>query len=375
MRRRSLTRTERLPFYRKLDQLLLVPVLAITVIGLIVLNQILAARLPATYPRNIIVQSGSVVIGIILLLLTVQAGKAFIRNLGRIMYVMALVLQCLLPFLGDRSIAAETGANSWLKLPVIGTIQPSEFSKIGLAILVAFVLQKMDDKEWSYWQGFSTIAVLTLPHLVLIMLYQKDFGTTLVLLFMLMTMIFVWGIKMRYVVLTLSLVVTAFPLVWHFYLADYQKRRLLTFLYPGIDTQASYNVEQAKKAIAMGGLTGNRSGEFVQVPVQESDFIFTAIAERMGLVGAAALIILIFIYLRRGIYVAAHATTAAERYMCTGIISFFAFHSIENIGMCMGLLPVTGIPLPFVSQGGSAMVANFLALGVLLATSAHIRER
>ena len=212
-------------------------------------------------------------------------------------------------------------------------------------------------------KGFGLILLLTAPHFLLILGYQNDFGTALVLVILLAAMIFVWGIRIRYVILILSLFIIAFPFAWLFYFEDFQKIRFLSFLYPGFDPQASYNVDQAKKAIALGGLTGNRTGEFISVPVQESDFIFSAVAEMMGFVGAAALIILIFIYLIRGLYIASNAMSPQEQYMATGISTVFAFHSVENIGMCMGLFPVTGIPLPCVR--GSAMVANFISLAVL----------
>ena len=109
--------------------------------------------------------------------------------------------------------------------------------------------------------------------------------------------------------------VIAIPLVWMFYLKDYQKKRILGFLYPGYDPNATYNVDQAKKAIIAGGLTGNRSGRYVDVPVQESDFIFTGVAEILGFVGAATLIILIMIYLLRAVYISSKAGSPALRYM------------------------------------------------------------
>ncbi|NLL64640.1 MAG: FtsW/RodA/SpoVE family cell cycle protein [Clostridiaceae bacterium] len=362
-------------FWRQLDYWLLVPVLCICTIGLFTLNKVLRNNFPSGYPRNIIIQVVSVLIGLVLLFIIVRMGVDFLPKIGWIMYGVAIVLQALLPIFGDKDIAAVTGSNSWLEIPVIGSIQPSEFSKVALAILVPIILQKIKIRDYSYLKGFGLILLLTAPHFLLILGYQNDFGTALVLVILLAAMIFVWGIRIRYVILILSLFIIAFPFAWLFYFEDFQKIRFLSFLYPGFDPQASYNVDQAKKAIALGGLTGNRTGEFISVPVQESDFIFSAVAEMMGFVGAAALIILIFIYLIRGLYIASNAMSPQEQYMATGISTVFAFHSVENIGMCMGLFPVTGIPLPFVSQGGSAMVANFISLAVLITISSHRRRR
>jgi len=375
MGRNSVRASSHNSFWRQLDYWLLVPVLCICTIGLFTLNKVLKLNFSSGYPRNIIIQFISIVIGLVLLLIIVRMGVDFLPRIGWILYGLAIGLQALLPIFGDERIAAETGSNSWLSVPVIGTIQPSEFSKVALAILVAVVLQKIKIGDYSYFKGFALIALLSIPHFLLILGYQNDFGTALVLVLLLASMIFVWGIRIRYIILLLSLAIIAFPFAWLFYFEDFQKIRFLSFLYPGFDPQASYNVDQAKKAIAMGGLTGNRSGEYISVPVQESDFIFSAVAETMGLVGAAALIILIFIYLIRALYIASTAMMPQEQYMATGIATVFAFHSVENIGMCMGLFPVTGIPLPFISQGGSAMVANFISLGILICISSHRRRR
>ncbi|MGI6546535.1 MAG: FtsW/RodA/SpoVE family cell cycle protein [Fastidiosipilaceae bacterium] len=375
MRSTSIEQTRQTPFYRTLDYWLLIPVLCICGISLYVLSFVLERRLPGGYPRNFIVQCASVVIGFTVMLLIAKLGVDKLRLVGWITYVLAVGLQLMLPLFGDQAIAARTGSNSWLKVPLVGSMQPSEFSKIALLILVSFVLEGMLDNKYSYAKGAGLITLLVAPHFVLILGMQKDFGTAMVIVFMLAVMIFIWGIRLRYVVLAGSLMIIAIPLIWTFYLVEYQKKRILAFLYPGYDPDATYNVDQAKRAIAAGGLTGHRSGGHIDVPVQESDFIFSAVGELLGFVGAAALIVLIFVFLLRAIYVSSKATTSALRYMGAGVTSVFAVHSIENIGMCLGLLPVTGIPLPFVSQGGSAMVANFLSLGVLMAIVQERNQR
>lgn len=375
MSRGSFESTTPRSFFKILDYWILVPVLCICAIGLYVLNFVLETKFASSYPRNIFIQSGSVIIGLILMVVIIQMGTERLKLVGWVLYILSIVLQCLLPIFGDRDIAANTGSNSWLKLPLVGSMQPSEFSKVALCILIGYMLQRLKLKDYSYPKGFGLIALLVAPHAFLILAYQKDFGTMVVIFLMIAAMIFVWGIKLRYIGLMFSALVVAFPLMWIFYLKDYQKNRILSFLYPGFDQTASYNVDMAKRAIAMGGLTGNKTGEFIHVPVQESDFVFTAVAELMGLVGAGALILLIFLYLTRSVYVSSKALNLSEQYIGAGVTMIFAFHSIENIGMCIGLLPVTGIPLPFVSQGGSAMVANFIALGILMSISAHRIQR
>ena len=137
----------------------------------------------------------------------------------------------------------------------------------------------------------------------------------------------------------------------------------------GVDrtwTNQEYNLMQSKAAIASGGLTGNHTGILTSVPVKESDFIFAAISEHMGFIGTTAVIILAFFFLCRCLYVAAKVPSKSASYMLTGFTGYFAFHYIENMGMAVGLLPITGIPLPFISYGGTAMLINYLAFGVIL---------
>jgi rod shape determining protein RodA len=184
-------------------------------------------------------------------------------------------------------------------------------------------------------------------------------------------MTFVWGIRWRYVLLGLSGALVMIPLAWIFYFTDYQRNRILTFLYPGHDLAASYNLMQARLAIASGGLIGSNRAVPVHVPVKESDFIYTAVSEHMGFIGTTALLILVFFFLARCLYVASkiQARRPASALIMVGLTASLGFHFVENLGMCVGLLPITGIPLPFVSLGGTAMIVNFFALGVMLSIS------
>ena len=139
-------------------------------------------------------------------------------------------------------------------------------------------------------------------------------------------------------------------------------------MFPGHDLDASFNLFQSQQAIASGGLFGSRSDVPVHVPVKESDFIYTAVSEHMGFVGTTALLALAFFFLARAFYVASklEGYRPAASYAMVGLTAAIAIHYVENLGMCVGLLPITGIPLPFVSLGGTAMVVNFIALGILL---------
>lgn len=349
---------------KAVDYYLVVPVLTMTIIGLYVLQRVLSkgyAAYPGNYYRQIVATVGGVIAALIISLLD----EHLLKVLGRIIYAAALFLLILVPIDGY-SLAGTWGADSWLKLPVIGNFQPSELAKIGLVMLAADIFEQMHNKEVTMLKGFGKMAAVYAPPMLLI-LAQPDFGTAMVIVFTFICMLFAWGVRYRYFLLAFSsFVVIVVPLVWSFYLKPYQKERILSLLFQGSSPQSEYNLQQSKLAIASGGLSGNHTGILTPVPVKESDFIFSAISEHMGFIGTTTVIILAFFFLCRCLYVAAKIKSKSASYMMTGFTGYFAFHFIENMGMAVGLLPITGIPLPFMSLGGTAMLINYIAFGVIL---------
>ena len=349
---------------KAVDYYLVVPVLTMTIIGLYVLQKVLSkgyAAYPGNYYRQIVATVGGVIAALIISLLD----EHLLKVVGRIIYAAALFLLILVPIDGY-SLAGTWGADSWLKLPVIGNFQPSELAKIGLVMLAADIFEQMHNKEVTMLKGFGKMAAVYAPPMLLI-LAQPDFGTAMVIVFTFICMLFAWGVRYRYFLLAFSsFVVIVVPLVWSFYLKPYQKERILSLLFQGSSPQSEYNLQQSQLAIASGGLAGNHTGILTPVPVKESDFIFAAISEHMGFIGTTTVIILAFFFLCRCLYVAAKVKTKSASYMMTGFTGYFAFHFIENMGMAVGLLPITGIPLPFMSLGGTAMLINFIAFGVML---------
>ena len=350
--------------FKTVDYYLVVPVLAMTIIGLYVLQKVLSkgyAAYPGNYYRQIVATVGGVICALIISLLD----EHFLKIIGRLIYAVSLFLLILVPIDGY-SLAGTWGADSWLKLPVIGNFQPSELAKIGLILVAADIFEMMHNKEVTLLKGFGIMAAVYAPPMLLI-LTQPDFGTAMVIVFTFICMLFTWGVRYRYFLLAFStFVVVVVPLVWTFYLETYQKNRILSLVFQGSDPRSEYNLMQSKAAIASGGLTGNHTGILTSVPVKESDFIFAAISEHMGFIGTTTVIILAFFFLSRCLYVAAKIPSKSASYTITGLTGYFAFHFIENMGMAVGLLPITGIPLPFISLGGTAMLINYLAFGVIL---------
>jgi len=349
---------------KAVDYYLVVPVLTMTIIGLYVLQKVLSkgyAAYPGNYYRQIVATVGGIICALIISLLD----EHLLKVVGRVIYAISLFLLILVPIDGY-SLAGTWGADSWLKLPVIGNFQPAELAKIGLVMMAADIFESMHNKEVTMLKGFGKMAAVYAPPMLLI-LAQPDFGTAMVIVFTFICMLFAWGVRYRYFLLAFSsFVVIVVPLVWSFYLKPYQKERILSLLFQGSSPQSEYNLQQSKLAIASGGLSGNHTGILTSVPVKESDFIFAAISEHMGFIGTTTVIILAFFFLCRCLYVAAKVKSKSASYMMTGFTGYFAFHFIENMGMAVGLLPITGIPLPFMSLGGTAMLINFIAFGVML---------
>lgn len=354
-------------YFRAVDYWLIVPILTLTMIGLFVLNQVLSEGYK-DYPQNFYKQAGAAVLGICVALVICLVETHFLKLIGWCVYSFSLLLLLIVPIDGF-SMEQKWGADSWLKVPVIGTFQPSELSKIGLIIVASFIFEDIAEKRITKKRGFLYLALAYMPHMVMILIQQKDFGTGMVIVFSFVCILFIWGLKYRYFFLGMSSVIIAAPFVWNFYFSAIQKKRILSLLFSGSDPEAEYNLNQAKSAIASGGIAGNTSGTLVSVPVKESDFIYTAISEHMGFIGTTAVIILSFLFLMRCLYVASHATQKAYSFTIIGLTAGFAFHFIENMGMCVGLLPITGIPLPFISLGGSAILVNFISLGIILSIS------
>jgi rod shape determining protein RodA len=271
------------------------------------------------------------------------------------------------------------GSHSWLVLPAGFSLQPSELAKVALVVGLAMLLAERRDggDEPRHFDVLLALVVGGVP-IGLVML-QPDLGTTLVIIALVAGAIVVSGTPLRWILGMLgSGVLLAFVAAQLHLLKAYQLDRFTSFLDPAADLQGSgYNVRQAQIAIGSGGLRGQglfngdqTKGRFV--PAQETDFIFTVAGEELGFLGAGAVIVLIGIVLWRIGRIAAAADDMFGRLLATGVLCWFAFQSFENIGMTLGIMPVTGVPLPFVSYGGSSMFAS--ALAVALVQNVHLRR-
>ncbi len=282
------------------------------------------------------------------------------------LYVLNLIL-LLVVMRGGHS---ALGAQRWIDLGPLGTFQPSEPAKLVLAISLAAVLcMGTYERLRELWKP---LLVLGIP--ALLILKQPDFGTTLVLLAVLTSQLYFGLPRIRdFWIFIGGVTATAlFTVGTNFVLKPFQKSRLLVFLNPKSDPQgAGYNLNQSKIAVGNGewfgrGLFHGTQTQLNFVPEHSRDFIFTVWAEEFGFAGAMALIVLYGMMLYGGIRAVLAARDRFGFLLGTGLVAMLAFHVLVNIGMTIGIMPITGIPLPFMSYGGSAILTNFMAVGVLL---------
>jgi rod shape determining protein RodA len=272
------------------------------------------------------------------------------------------------------------GAHSWIVLGGGFQVQPSEFAKVALVVGMAMLLaEKRDVEEGPRDADVLLVLALAAVPMALVML-QPDLGTVLVLVFIVLGVIALSGAPARWILglITAGLLVCV-AAVQLDVLDDYQVDRFAAFANPALDPQGvGYNTNQARIAIGSGGVEGKglfqgtqTNGRFI--PEQQTDFIFTVAGEELGLWGGSLVLALLGIVLWRGLRIAGRAKDAFGRLVAAGVVCWFAFQSFVNVGMTLGIMPVTGLPLPFVSYGGSAMFANLLAVGLL--QNVHLRSR
>jgi rod shape determining protein RodA len=318
----------------------------------------------------------NITIGVTLAAVTTLLDYRMLRAYAPFVYVFSVLgLLAVLSPLGS----TINGSHSWIQLPGGFSTEPSEFAKVALCVMLPMILAERRDAETEPRLNdvALTLGIAAVP-MGLVML-QPDLGMTVAMGVVVLGILAVAGTPSRWlVVLLASGSFAVFVAIKLGVLATYQVHRFAAFANPKLDPQgAGYNVNQAKIAIGSGGLVGKglfhgsqTNGKFV--PEQQTDFIFTVAGEELGFVGAAAIVVLLLVVLWRAIRIAMLAEDLFGVLMATGIVCWFTFQAFENIGMTLGIMPVTGVPLPFVSYGGSSMFANLMAVGLL--QNVHVRR-
>ena len=291
-----------------------------------------------------------------------------IANASKILYGIMIVL-----LIGVMFTKPINGATSWYNIGAV-SFQPSEFAKIcvvlSLASAIVHIQKDSRDEINRPFNLLKAIIVFMVP--IMLIVIQPDYGTAIAFLTASAIILIVSGLNKKYIIAAILTVVVALPVLYFFILPTHARTRIDVFMNPNLDPRGSgYNVLQSKLAIGSGKFWGMgiKNGSQTQLGYlypQTTDFIYSAIGEEMGFVVAAAVIVLYVVLIIKALKIAKTAKDDMGAYIAAGIAGIFMFHMIENIGMTMGLLPITGVPLPFVSYGGSSLLTNCILIGLLL---------
>ena len=367
------SKSERRRFLTESDPIINIAVLALSIIGVILVyaatRDWFAANNqdPEYYLKRQLI---NVVIGIALAYGATLVDYRVLRAYTPILWGIGVLglTAVLIPGLGS----VVNGARSWISLPGGFQIQPAELAKLTIIVGMALILAEREagDKGPSDRQVLYSLVVAAVP--ILLIVLQPDLGTVLIISAAVVSIIAISGARLRWVIGLLVVGISgAYIAVASGEVSDYQLNRLRSFIDPYADPQASgYQLRQARITIGSGGFLGKglfdgpqTNGRFV--PEQQTDFIFTVSGEELGFLGSSFILLLYATILMRGFAIAKRTNDLFGRLVTMGVVAWFSFQIFQNIGMTMGLMPMTGVPLPFLSYGGSSMFANMIAIGLL----------
>ena len=308
------------------------------------------------------------VVSIIMMVIVTLINYETLVKLSPIFYGIFIVL--LIAVLFTKPV---NGATSWFDIGAF-SFQPSEFAKIAVILFLAFIISKIQQR---YAEDINKptrlliiLAAVALP--LLLIIKQPDYGTAMAFCIALAMMLFTAGIDKKYIIGAVLIVCISIPILYNFILPEHAKKRIDIFLNPESDPRGSgYNIIQSKLAIGAGQLTGmgllkGNQTQLGYLYPKTTDFIFSVISEEMGFIISGTIIVLYVILVTKAIYIAKTAKDTTGSLVASGIAGVFLFHMAENIGMVMGLLPITGVTLLFVSYGGSSMITSYILIGILL---------
>jgi|LSQX01.3.fsa_nt_gb rod shape determining protein RodA len=350
---------------RELDFFLIALVVITAIFGIVVISS--AVNNFDNNIRYIIVQSVGLLLGLIVIAFVLWVDYEYFGNASKVLFVFMILALVVVLLVGSGR--DEFGPKRWIRLGSFG-IQPSEVVKVAFIITFSKHLSTVK-QDINNVKNIVLLFIHAAVPTVLIAL-QPDLGTALVFIFILVGMLFVSGIKYKYIVYAASMLAVFAPIAWFFILKEYQQLRIKVFLNPEMDPMGSgYHAIQSRIAVGAGSLFGEGLFRGTQtqlgyLPEKHTDFIFAVIGEELGLVGSIFVFFLLLSIIYRCISTAQIAKNDFGSYLCIGVAFMLIFQTFENIGMCIGLTPVTGIPLPFMSYGPSSLITNLSAVAIVL---------
>lgn len=351
------------------EWMILIVSVILTIIGLVALF----SATQSTEYEEFRKQIQWVIISIPFLILASVIDYNVIVRFSTLAYIVLIVL-----LIGVLFTEPISGARSWYKFGESVAFQPSEIGKVITILFLAFLINKMQirgRKEINkFWKLMIVLLFAVIP--IALIIIEPDNGTAIAYIIAILFMLFVSGIDKKYIILACILLAIAVPVIYN-NLPDHAIKRIQVFLNPDLDPRgAGYNINQSKLAIGAGeifgmGLFKGNQTQLGFLHPKTTDFIFSVIGEEMGFIATGSITILYIVLVTKSIYIAKTAKDNIGSYIAIGIAGIFFFHMTENIGMTIGLLPITGVPLPFVSYGGSSMITNFICIGLLLNISSR----
>ena len=324
--------------------------------------------------RNLLVHIVAAVIGFALMFALSKSDYNHMIKYSKYLYAFGVIILVFTYVFGKGD---EVGNRSWIRVHIAGTTvggQPSEIVKITFIMTFARHLESVKDDI----NKIKNILLLGLHFAVIfgLIIIEGDLGTALVYTFIFISMCFAAGVSLWYFLAALFAAAVASPLIWNL-MEDYQRKRILVGFDPSLDpADKGFQALTSRRAIGSGGLLGAGYGKgyYTQrgiIPKQWTDFIYSAAGEEFGFVGAILVLALLAVVISRVFVISCKARNTAGSLICIGVMAMLIAHTVENIGMCLGLLPVIGIPLPFFSYGGSSILSSLLAIGIVLSVNSR----
>lgn len=378
------------PDVSKIDYGIILSVLLLAIISIVTLYSTMYLMSSTPSLRPVIMHIAWYALGTIVVIIMMNFDSEQLWKLAPVAYFLGIILLILVLIFYDRELYASQGAKSWFAFGPV-TVQPSEVVKISLIMMLGRVITKhnMETEERSVktdWFLLLKIAAWSFPVLFLILI-QNDLGTVLVYLAIIIGMTLMSGVSWKILLpvfviigtlgaLLIILVVYNRELLLTVGFKPYQFARIDSWLDPFSDSRGdAFQLAQSMKAIGSGRLFGKGIGvSEVYVPVRESDMIFATVGENFGFIGGCFLILVYFLLIYQMVRICFDTKNEFYAYMTTGVIMMILFHVLENIGMSIGLLPLTGIPLPFISQGGSSLLGNMMGIGLVMSMRYHYKS-
>ncbi len=365
-------------YLKRADLFLLAICIISSLYGLVV---VWSATLSYESPRYVIVQALAIVLGVIAYLVITVIDVDVLAGRWPLLSAFSVLFMGSLLIFGETS---DTGNQAWIRFLGIG-IQPAEIVKLSFIIVLAKqIVYLRDYKNLNSLGSAMQLAGHFIGIFGVLLVTSQDLGSALVYFFIFIVMLFAGGFKLHWFAIGFAAIAAIMPIVWNYFLADYQKDRILVPYFPEIDPTGygvSWQATQSKLALASGRLTGTGLGQGVQsqsataIFSKESDFIFAVIGEELGMIGCLAVIALLSVIIIRCVVIGLRSGNTLSMLVCVGVAATITFQTFENVGMCVGIAPVVGITLPFFSYGGSSIVATFAAMGLVSGVRYKTRRR